>query len=183
MNVLLLPYNIASDISHKVRALKSIGINAEGLAFPSSQIQTTTDVKLLANYTENRLANRRVALKNLWMIYRAMRRADIIHWTCFLDILPRNLDERMIKFFDKPGVVQWYGSDIRNPEVERKINPFYDEIFENGYEYQMESAEFSLKNQKKFAELGFYPLEFPEMSHYIERELFPVRFETRQMVF
>lgn len=183
MNVLLLPHNIASDISHKVRALNSIGINAQGLALPSSQIQTMTDVKMLANYTKNPFANRLRGLQNLRSIYQAIRRADIIHWTYSLGVLPLGLDEKILSFFNKPGVVQWYGSDIRNPKIESEINPFYREVFrDEDYEYKDESASASLKNQQRFARLGFFPLEFPEMSHYIRADLFPVRFQTRQMV-
>lgn len=182
MNVLLLPYNIASDISHKVRALRSIGINARGLAFPSTEIQTATAVRPLENYTNDRASDRRRALKNLWTLYRHIRWADIVHWTCFLDILPRRLDERLLRSLGKPGVVQWYGSDIRNPDVERRINPFYASVFDNGYEYPAESAATSRANQRRFAALGFCPLEFPEMMHYVDDKLFPARFRTRQMV-
>ena len=45
MKVLLLPYNVASDISHKVRLLRSTGIDARGFSVESSNIQTTSDVK------------------------------------------------------------------------------------------------------------------------------------------
>lgn len=183
MNVLLLPFNIASDISHKVRALNSVGVNARGLALPASPIQTMTDVKLLKSYTKNTLINRLRGLENALAIYRAIQWADVVHWTYSLSVLPLDLDERILKFFDKPGVVQWYGSDIRDPEIESKINRFYREAFGDAdYEYKNESSTNSLKNQRAFARLGFFPLEFPEMSHYIRADLFPVRFPTRQMI-
>jgi glycosyltransferase involved in cell wall biosynthesis len=99
-----------------------------------------------------------------------------------MGVLPRKLDEQIVKHFDKPRVVQWYGSEIRDPELECRINPFYAEALGNEYEYGHESSEFSHSTQEKFARLGFYPVEFPEMTHYVKSDLFPFRFATRQMV-
>lgn len=180
MNVLLLPYNIASDISHKVRALKSIGINARGLTFGSHTIQTHTDVKVLPGYSSNPVINRFNQVRAFAELYRAIKWSDVIHWLWDFGTLPLDLDKKVLKFFDKPGVIQWCGSDIRIPEVDFEVNPFYESAFNDGYEYTFESRENSLRNQRNFAEVGFYPLEFIGTAQYIDRNLFPNRFQTWQ---
>lgn len=187
MKVLILPNNIASEISHKVRALRNLGVEARGLAVSSSVVQTGDEVKIISSGKRDYLRDVRAA----YYFYKWIEWADIVHWIWSFDavgfgIAPfklRKIDKRIVKMFDKPGVVQWCGSDIRDPETDCRINPFYRRAFENGYEYAgFESRANSVKNQKDFAEVGFYPLEFIGMEHYIDRELFPKRFRIWQTV-
>ena len=182
MKVLLLPTNISSDISHKVAALREHGIDARGLVLSSSKIQSDRNVDVLEGSVGGRFENRRRGISNFLAIWRGMRWADVVHWTCVMGVLPRRLDEFLVKRLNKPRVVQWYGSDIRDPEIESRRNPFYAQAFANGYEYDNESSAFSRSTQERFANLGFFPIEFRETMHYLRAELFPVRFVSRQMV-
>jgi hypothetical protein len=181
VNILLLPQNIASDLSHKVRALRAAGINARGLASGASPIQTTTDVKIFPNINRKSIRG-----KIGWLLFfRQMRQwikwADVLHWFWSFD--DAKLDKKFVEGFDKPGVVQWGGSDIRIPDLDFAVNPFYKTAFEDGYEYAFyESRERSLANQRDFADVGFYPLEFVGMERYIDRELFPQRFRVWQSI-
>lgn len=191
MKVLLLPTNIASDLSHKVKALRGIGIDARGLAFSSSTVQSADNIKLI-NSEPGKNEHLRI-FRSIKYLYNSIKRADVLHWFGSFDSINfssqklnlniRKIDKKILQRFDKPGVIQWNGSDIRNPEIDCRINRFYRRAFENGYEYaDYESAENSLSNQKEFAAVGFYPLEFIGMQHYIDRELFPKRFPVWQSV-
>lgn len=191
MKVLLLPANIASEISNKVKALRDLGIDARGLAFGGSPLQSAENINLIMReHGKNEYLRVFRAAKCL---YDWIKWADVLHWVGAFDSLTfsverlgvniKKLDKKILQRFDKPGVVEWLGSDIRNPEIDCKINRFYKYAFANGYEYAAyESRKTSLTNQKDFAEMNFYPLEFIGMEHYIDRELFPKRFRVRQTV-
>ena len=187
MKVLILPDNVASEISHKVRALKNLGVDARGLSVSASAFQTADDIKIIS--TKNRDFTR--DFRAAYYLYKWIEWADIVHWVWSFGAVnfgikrfkTRKIDKKILQMFDKPGVVQWLGSDIRDPEIDSRINRFYKTAFENGYEYaDVESRENSVSNQKDFAEAGFYPLEFIGMEHYIDRKLFPKRFPVFQSI-
>ena len=191
MKVLLLPANIASEISNKVSALREIGVDAHGLAFGNSPLQTGENVKIIGHVAGKKDYLR--VLKAAKYLYDSISKADVLHWVGAFNSLSfsvekfglnvKQLDKKILQRFDKPGVVQWVGSDIRNPEIDFKLNPFYKSAFTNGYEYSdYESRQTSLANQKEFAEMNFFPLEFVGTEHYIDRKLFPKRFRVWQTV-
>lgn len=191
MKVLLLPTNTASDLSHKVKALRRIGIDARGLAFGGSLVQSSENIKLIEPLRGKSEYIR--ILTSIKYLYSAINRADILHWFTSFDSINlsskklhldiRKIDKKIVRKLNKPGVIQWSGSDIRNPEIDCRVNRFYKNAYRNGYEYaDYENAENSLSNQKDFAEVGFYPLEFIGMEHSIDRELFPKSFPVWQSV-
>lgn len=174
MKVLLLPVNVASDLSHKVRALKAAGIDARGLAYGSFPIQTADDIKLF-QHSHNPLTYGVNRLLFFNQMYQWIKWADVLHW--FWDFSKTKIDKRFVRWFNKPGVIQWGGSDIRIPERDFDVNPYYKSAFNDGYEYAFcESKKRSLCNQKNFADVGFYPLEFIGMEHYIDKNLFSKNF-------
>ena len=74
--------------------------------------------------------------------------ADVIHYTW----APLYNDARDVKYaFDKGKkiFVEWVGSDIRNPDYLKTINPYYKLAFENGYEY----SNLTLSEIKKIADI------------------------------
>jgi hypothetical protein len=76
----------------------------------------------------------------------------------------------------KPSVVEWVGSDVRNPEILFKLNSYYKYAFHNGYEYaNYESVATSSSNQLKFKNLGSIPLVNPEIDLFVDRNIFPIR--------
>lgn len=182
MKVLLLPVNIASDLSHKVRALKKIGVEARGLSFGEHPIQTAADIKLFTQVKGEYVSNRIKRLLFYKQMYDWIKWADILHWIWGFGSIPFRLDKKLVQRYDKPGVIQWVGSDIRIPEIDFTVNPFYKEAFFNGYEYDFESRENSLQNQRNFADVGFYPLKFIGMEQYIDNDLFPKCFRMWQSV-
>jgi glycosyltransferase involved in cell wall biosynthesis len=183
MRVLLLPVNIASDISHKVRSLRNIGVDASGFSIAGSRIQTASEIKIFSinkgNFVTFRV-RRAVGFAQMW---RMMAWADILHWVGEPNIFDSDLNRKFLRRINKPGVVQWIGSDIRVPEIDFAVNPFYRQAFSEGYEYRAESRKTSQANQRFFASLGFFPLEFIGMGQYIDKELFPETFRTWQSIY
>lgn len=182
MKVLLLPVNIASDISHKVRSLRSIGVDARGFSIAGSTIQSAEGVDthpIGKGNVVSMLLRRAFAFAKL---RRMLAWADVLHWVDGSSIFDRGVQGKMLRSAGKPGVVQWNGSDIRIPEKDFEVNPFYAAAFGDGYEYPTESADISRANQRFAAGLGFLPLEFIGMGHYIDETLFPKRFRTWQSV-
>lgn len=111
-----------------------------------------------------------------WKYRRVLKKwicwADILHYT-FTTGLPNGQDLKWAKKLNKPIVIEWVGSDIRNPDLLKKINPYYKKAFENGYEYaRVESCEQSQKNQKLFAKNNAVPVFSPEMKLFIDSSLF-----------
>ncbi|HKX84654.1 MAG TPA: hypothetical protein VJL58_10580, partial [Pyrinomonadaceae bacterium] len=118
MRVLLLPVNIASDISHKVRSLRNIGVDARGFAFGRSPIQSGDDVRFFSiDFSESYGARwrRRIIYAQMW---RMIAWADILHWIADASIFAKGRNYRFLRFINKPGVVQWIGSDIRIPQID-----------------------------------------------------------------
>src|SRR5690606_20434482 len=95
---------------------------------------------------------------------------DFIRWYFGTNALPLNLEVRLVR--DIPRLVEWQGSDIRNPELECAEIPYYKYAFAHGYEHR-ESAAISHQRQALFAEAGFACVAPVGMLQYIERDLFP----------
>jgi glycosyltransferase involved in cell wall biosynthesis len=182
MKVLLLPTNTASDISHKVRALRQLGIDAHGLTIDNTLFHATADIEALPPITGNSFTYRLRRMAFYSQVWRWICWADIVHWLSDAQFLSSPSNRLFLRLMNKPGVVQWGGSEIRIPEVDFAINPYYRKIFNEGYEYQNESYERSNFNQRFFSALRFYPLEFIGMGHYIDSELFPKRFRVWQSI-
>lgn len=182
MKVALLPYNTASDLSHKVRSLRSLGVDARGLALGGHAVQSADDIELVPQKPGQFIRNRIRRVSFARKLKAAIDWADVIHWMCDFGSLPYRVDKSLAKHGRKPGIIQWAGSDIRIPEYDFDINPFYKQAFFNGYEYCHESLTSSMRNQRDFADLGFYPAEFIGMGRYIDRRIFPKTFRVWQSV-
>ncbi len=182
MKVLILPVNIASDISHKVRALRKIGIDARGLTVTDSNIQSADAIRNLSLERGPRFVSRLQKLFYLPSVWRMIAAADILHWVGDVSTFPGRYSYGFMRRINKPGVVQWMGSEIRIPDVDIPNNPFYKRALNEGYEYPDESRETSLANQRKMAGLNFFPLEFAGLRQYIDRGLFPKSFDTFQPI-
>lgn len=182
MRVLLLPVNIASDISHKVRSLRNIGVEARGFSIAESAIQTSDEVKFFyLDYSEGKAARIR-RMKVFAQMWSLIAWADVLHWIADANVFAEKWNYKFLRWINKPGVVQWMGSDIRVPQIDFPANPFYGRAFEEDYEYSTESADVSRANQQFASALGFYPLEFIGLEQFIDRKLFPKRFRTWQSI-
>jgi glycosyltransferase involved in cell wall biosynthesis len=177
MKVLFLPNNIASIPFITSEALNRIpGVEAKCITQFLSKYQTVNENVI---YLPKEWVSKRNPVKWLWKEYRYRREikkwirwADVLHYVGS-PVFENGLDLQWAKQLKKPVFIEWLGSDIRNPDYLRKINPFYDQVFENGYEYgSYESKSRSDKTQQLFANFAAMPLTTPEMSLFISRNYF-----------
>jgi glycosyltransferase involved in cell wall biosynthesis len=179
--VLHLPTNTASLPSHTVRGLRKIGVDARGLTIGNAIIQSAEELEIInikgqrwsPTWFWTKLTASYYVLK--WIIW-----ADVIHWYFDTRALPYGLDLKLIKFLNKPAVVEWLGSDIRIPEIEFADNQYYREAFHNGYEHQNESYHRSRQTQQRFAKSGFMPIATTGMTQYLQKDIFPNYYFVRQ---
>lgn len=187
MRVAILPRNIGSDMNYRVEALNKIGVEAVGYNFQASNIISSENLKPLTPVANiynpcRRLVN---TLSYLSQIEEIVKWADIIHWVYDLSYFPWTnipLEFHIIKKYNKPGVVQWCGSDIRNYKIDFEVNPFFKEAYIKGEWGYIESENQSKRCQLNFFKLGFIPLEFIGMGHYIDKNLFKKTFRIFQLL-
>ena len=106
-------------------------------------------------------------------IRKWLKWADVIHYT-WETAFDDGTDLDLVSKMNKPVFIEWLGSDIRNPELLKKVNKYYNNVFNNGYEYkELEESGHSKKVQEQFSSKNAVPLLNPEMSLYLDRRLFP----------
>lgn len=186
MRIVHMPYNVASFASESVRALRGLGHDARGLVFqPFSK-----SIKFEGLWNISHEGIEKSVFKKLnyntqkyFQTIRHILWADVIHWYWDADLLTQNLELKLIKWLNKPVVVEWLGSDIRNPAIEFLDNPFYENVYLNEHEYsKTESVDRSSFIQRKFASAGFIPVLCPDMEQYIVPGVLPFYFKTHQRV-
>jgi hypothetical protein len=174
MRVLHLPVNIASIASHTVRGLRQIGLDARGLVFVNTPVQSEEALQVIV--LASRLRKHYFMGQGIRWLYQYLKRAawaDVIHWYFGALALPWGFDLRYLKLLRKPGVVEWLGSDIRIPEIASEDNPYYAAAFSNGYEYRSESHQKSWQLQQRFGKAGFGSVASVGMLPYVHNEFFP----------
>ncbi len=176
MNVLILPYNMASMPAITAEALNKIdGVYAKCLTIDLHKYQA---VKANTIFLPLGITKRK-PFKWLWHKLTFKRKlnnlfkwADVFHYH-WGPVFPDKKDLEWITNSGKLLFVEWVGSEIRIPDVCKKINPFYAQVFDHGYEYsKMESRTGSLALQKVFQQAGAIPLIIPEMNIYVQKEIF-----------
>lgn len=184
MRTLHLPVNIASQVSTTIRGLREAGWPAEGLCH-SARIQDCRGVRVLTTDRPKGAAGRaRYLARAFPAVIRAIAAADLVHWYSG-PALPGALDLQWAKMLGKPGVVEFWGSDIRRPALECRRNPNFAELWNSGrYEYQScESEAGSVRLQARFARLGFAALvPSPSLEDYLDKAVFGRWFRTRQRI-
>lgn len=187
MKVAILPRNIGSDMNYRVEALNKIGVDARGFNFQSSNIISSENLRplpIVAN-VYNPFSRLISTLSYLSQVEDIIKWADIIHWVYDLSYYPMikiPLEFKIINKYNKPGVVQWCGSDIRNYKIDFEVNPFFKEAYLSGEWGYKESDTQSNRCQLNFYKLGFFPLEFIGMGHYIDRNLFKKTYRIFQLL-
>ncbi len=175
MKVLHLPINIASQISVTVQALRDLGVEARGLVRNNATIQSTEAIEDFPLTATRRQPARFVGQRMGWLkaYGEAIRWADVVHWHFGLQTLPMELDLRMLERLDKPRVVEFWGSDVRIPEVATRDNPYFAEVYRGWPELYEGAAERSLRTQMAFGRRGFVCLApDADMRSYIHGDLF-----------
>ncbi len=174
MKVLLLPFNIASEMSHKLNALRSIGVDARGLAIGSTDIHSCDGLSVFPRSSYRNPLNWPGKISLFRYLYGNLLWADVVHWFWDFGVLPRGAEKHLIKSLHKPGVIQWLGSEIRDPQLDFASNPYYERSFRHeGYEHSYEGRDNSRRIQEDFARVGYHPMISIGMEHYIDEAIFP----------
>lgn len=187
MKVLMLPRNIGSEMNYRAAALRRLGVEVKAFSFDQPAITTGEHINTLPG-----VVNEFNPFKRLYNIYRyrkllvdLLNWADIVHWSYDLTYIPLtniSIEKDLLLKYRKPGLIEWYGSDIRSYVIDSEINPYFKQVYEAGDWGYAEDPVKSRRNQKHFAELGWIPMEFISMGHYIDRKLFPKSYITHLMI-
>jgi len=182
LKILHLPVNIASQTSISIRALRDIGVDARGIIINADKIQDQTEL------TNFRIQSRKKypfqstiqTLQCLPQLFKAIHWANIVHWHYDTQILPFNLDLRYITLKKRPGLVEFWGSEIRDPEMASIDNPFMASYYQSDPREAAFSSRRSRATQQRFSRYGFSCL-VPglELAPYIDRRRFPQIYNTR----
>lgn len=176
MNVLILPHNMASMPALTAEALNEIeGVKAKCITIGQHKYQSLYPHTIYLPLA----VSKRNPFKWLWhkitfksRVKKLFKWADVFHYhwgSMFAD----NRDLEWVAGSGKPIFIEWVGSEIRIPDILKKINPFYAAVFDNGYEYKfLETKENSLRNQRNFKNFGAIPLVIPEMTLYVQKDMF-----------
>jgi hypothetical protein len=166
IRVLHLPTNMASVMSENVRALTAVGVEARGFVFG--------ETSPLVNYAGLTVI-RQVgppASRLLWLLRQFMW-ADLVHWYWHSPVLPKGRDLGLLRRLRKPVIVEWMGSDVRNPEVELADNPWFRRTWRDVPEFRgmTGSCVRSHAAQERFARIGATSLVHPGEVQYLNPEL------------
>jgi hypothetical protein len=171
MRVLHMPVNTASIAYTTVKSLREQGVDASGLMFATNVVQSFEGLRGIP------MGNKRHPHKAIWglcrfayylMRYLQQGKPDVIHWYYSGSASTLDMDVQLLKMMQVPGLVEWAGSDIRDPELEAADNPYYKAVFNKGYEYQrFESKTDSRQRQERFARIGFHAAAATGMRQYI----------------
>jgi len=182
MKVLHLASNIASQMRVAVHTLREMGIEARGLTGPSPY-QNATGLEILPRADGASFLRRKAsALHRAAIIMKAMARADVIHWYGE-PALPLAADLRTAAALGRKRFVEFWGSDIRDPELEMADNPHFARAW-RGDEYEckpVESRAHSVAVQRRFAANGAVLLKVSAgVAQYVVPGLFPGSYGTAQ---
>lgn len=185
MNVLHLPINIASQISTTVRGLRAVGIEARGLVsvWKGDVIQSHDEIEILPDAPERRSIRWATTQAYRYSkVMAAIRWADVLHWHFGGVLLRKGFDLRWARFLRKPGMAEFWGSDIRIAAVEAADNPYFARYAPRAYQAEL-TSERSRKTQSLFSEAGFDCLiACRSMLPYVQKDLFREIHVVRQRI-
>ena len=184
MKVLHLPINIASQISTTVRGLRMSGVDARGITEGGNPFQCHDGGEVLPAGSKDRPLNYAATRMRAYSsVLTAIRWADIVHYHFGMVALRGGLDLLCARVLRKPGVIEFWGSDIRIPEVEAADNEYFASLG-SSYEYlKVESYHKSRKTQKRFSRAGFEcVISSQSMWPYVQKDLFTKIHLIRQRV-
>jgi hypothetical protein len=176
MRVLHLPTNAASQISIMVHAQRSIGLHARGIIIDPHVIQANDGVQVMALITPemSRPRARVQTFRRLAEMAWAARWADVVHWHFNTRLAPRSLDLKIIAAFGRARIVEFWGSDIRIPEIATRDNPYLASLLSDPDTSYRIAYQASRDSQERFARHGFACLvPGPELPDYVQPDLFP----------
>lgn len=166
------PINWASRMNHFVAALRRVGAQANGFVLQSALAQCADQLTVYStekNYLRlTKLQQRIIKLRMLGKIFKEIPKYDIVHWYAGAPIIKINYSLKLLSLWNKAGIVQWQGDDIRDPEHAADTNPYYHLTLGRFSGQQIKKiAERNKKTQEIFYEYGFIPMASPDIIGYV----------------
>jgi hypothetical protein len=178
VRILHLPNNIASQISICVRGLRTLGVEARGLARKTSVMHDYSGIQTV-DWSERLIGTGRLlrGIRWRWKMIRAMNWADVVHWH-WGESTWKGLDLRIAAWLKKPRIVEFWGSDLRDPALASKDNLYLARMFQQHPELARQQC--SIAAQSAFSKYGFECL-IPghELSDYLNGKFFAGYYRTR----
>lgn len=185
MRVLHLPANTATQASVAVRALRGVGVEARGIVLSNHQYCSSAG---LLNYIRRGIRRHPISgvahtLRYWSAVLRHILWADVVHWYGPSSTVYRDIDLKLLAFLGKPRIVEFWGSDIRIPEIASRDNPYIARMYGERPELAEGRRAASLRFQEKFHRYGFgCAVAYHELLPYVHQEYFPSPYVTRQRV-
>jgi hypothetical protein len=115
--VLHAPVEIAGQMTLAVMGLHELGVQATSFAPPHPLQYRTPDLVPSGN-----------RLRHLGVVLRAIHEHDVFHFYFGESLFPHRLDARWYQRIGKKMVIEFLGSDVRVPSIDRQRNPHYVRI-------------------------------------------------------
>lgn len=183
MKVLHLPTNVASQISVTVRALRDIGVDARGLVLKNAATQDGRCIECYSKFSRRKYPIRGTIQRLKWRraVLKAIHWADVVHWHCGSPTLRKDHDLRYVAMLDKTRIAEFWGSEIRVPEIASADNPYIARMYQSHPELARGKHKRSLNAQRRFARYGFECLvPDSEMASYIQKDIWSSPYKSRQ---
>lgn len=190
MKFLLLGHNHASTMNSLKVGLEEKGVDVRAISYDLNRSDYNNYSDIHCVYPTFLKSRNRILKGILWRFYATkslirlvfnLLRADVVinfsfpALQLFYDTsLQSSFELYLIDKCVKRKFVWFTGSDIRNPEIELSVNPYFKHAWENpDYEYRLsESAENSDKLQSLFKKYHFNAIVW-DLSVFINKNIFP----------
>lgn len=183
MKVLQLPVNIASQASVTVRALRDVGVEARGLVCSNLAGADPGGIEVYAVPSLRKHPLKGIVRAVGWMrrVREAMAWADVIHWHSDWSPVPWDLELRRAAKLGKPRIVEFWGTDIRIPEIASVHSPYLARMLVENPRFFRSGRRSGRRTQERFARHGFSCLiPCMELRPYIQPDVFPAPYYTSQ---
>lgn len=185
MRVLHLPQSPSSQMSILVRALRDNGIEAQGIVRGNHPYASSEGIRDFRIRGRRKSVMHRLMQRTSWWaaLAKGVRWADVVHWHFAWGTGFGDLDLRYISALKKAAIVEFWGSDIRIPEIASIGNPYFGALPDSDARYRVTQS-ISRMRQEKFARHGFSCLvPGPELLDYVQPDLFPRPFKSVAALF
>jgi len=183
LKILHLPSNVASQLSVTLRCQLQLGCNVHGLVRYSSEYLSNDGLQVIEIIPIRKSLLSSIGSRLKWQYYaiKEICWADVIHWHFGSNrVLPFGLDMVLICLLKKKCVIEFYGSDIRIPEIACRNNKYLADFLSKSPQAYSISKKTSIRNQKYFAQFGFKCLiPAVELMAYIDEKYFKKPYEIR----
>jgi hypothetical protein len=185
MRVLHLPNNIASQPGILVGALRALGVEARAVTRNNAPIQSPQHVEthVVRSVRTHPWSGGRDTIRWWWSVWRAIAWADVVHWHFDSRAMPCDIDLHLVARGGKGRLVEFWGSDIRDPELAVRDNPYLAHLLADPSTPYAISPGRSRRAQTRFARHGFAcVVPGPELPAYVGPGSWPAVYRSEAVV-